>query len=132
MRIGTTKRKAVLGLCGVLLVMGAFGTVYGNAGYLAAFNTQYGTSLTALNSCNTCHTAPPALNPYGNDYRNSGFNFVSMEDVDSDGDCFANAVEISTGFLPGDPSNHPAATADTAPPTTVISNARPTSTRTDR
>ncbi len=116
-RFGERLRKDVMMIGSALLVTAAtVGLSYGNPGYLAAFNALYGTALTDKYSCQVCHTTPPALNPYGNDYLNSGHNFSAIEFLDSDGDGFTNIVEINAGTNPGDAASHPAAVADTTPP----------------
>jgi hypothetical protein len=88
---------------------------YGTGGYLSQFNTTYATSGTALDSCITCHTTPPALNPYGSAFA-VGHNFATIETRDSDGDTFTNIVEINARTFPGNAASKPAG-ADTTPPT---------------
>jgi hypothetical protein len=110
-------RKASLIVAAVLLATGPFAVAYASSGYLSAFNTQYGTSTTVLNSCNTCHTSPPTLNPYGTDYMNSGHDFVAIEGLDSDGDTYTNIVEITARTFPGNAASHPVAVVDSTAPT---------------
>ena len=81
--------------------------------YLDLFNTQYGTKGTKLDSCNVCHTTEPALNPYGTDYAANGYNFVSIEALDSDGDGYTNIDEINAGTFPGNKNSHPGSSAVT-------------------
>jgi len=110
------KRFITVFLTGALIV-GMIGISYSNPGYMSQFNTNYGTSGTALNSCSVCHTSPPTLNPYGNDWLNSAYNFAAIEGLDSDKDGFTNIVEIQARTFPGDAASHPAAAGDTTPPT---------------
>jgi len=70
--------------------------------------------------CAICHDGPPKRNPYGKDLKklvdgsSDGNLTVDMlrqvEALDSDGDGWTNGDEIKQGFLPGDPSSHPAGT----------------------
>ena len=113
------RRKFVGGLWILGLLAGFFGVSYASRGYLNDFNTRYGTSGTALNSCTLCHTGSPSnnnLNSYANDYVANGYNFAAIENLDSDGDGFSNIVEINARTFPGDPASRPAA-SDTTPPT---------------
>ncbi len=111
----TNRRKLVLA---AVFAVGCLATAYATSGLLTQFDTLYGTAGTVLDSCSTCHTSPPTLNPYGNDLANSGNNFQAIENLDSDGDGFTNLVEIRAGTNPGDPNSHPSVTGpDTVPPT---------------
>jgi hypothetical protein len=106
------------------------GIAFAVSSYLNAFNTRYGTSGTALNTCSLCHVnSPPdlALNPYGNDYSANNNDFAAIETLDSDGDGFSNLVEIQAGTFPGDPASRPAG-ADTTPPTVTAFSTPSTST----
>ena len=78
-------------------------------------------------SCNTCHVAPPRLNPYGQDVASflvpdedrplHADVFTSRleealraaEDLDSDGDGWTNLDEIASGSSPADPQSTPSA-----------------------
>jgi hypothetical protein len=50
---------------------------YGTGNYLSQFNTRYSTTGTALDTCITCHTTPPALNSYGSAFA-AGHNFATI------------------------------------------------------
>lgn len=115
----------LLGLCA--LTIGAGGTAYARSSYLSTFNSTYGTSGTALNSCNTCHGSggTSTFNPYGQAVRNGiGAGIApalsSVEAADSDGDGFTNIVEINARTFPGDAASKPASPppppSDTTPP----------------
>ncbi len=106
------------------------GIAFAVSSYLNAFNTRYGTSGTALDSCSLCHVnSPPdtVLNPYGNDYLTNNNDFAAIEALDSDGDGFNNLVEIQARTFPGDPTSRPAG-ADTTPPTVTAFSTPSTST----
>jgi hypothetical protein len=78
--------------------------------YLNSFNSLYGTSGSVLDECTLCHGAsksPDDLNPYGADFMNSGYNFVNIEPLDSDGDSHVNLDEITARTLPGDAASYP-------------------------
>lgn len=77
--------------------------------------------------CTTCHTVPPARNPFGADlearldggpFDAAGFldaaiaALPAMADLDSDGDGYPNLVELEGGYGPGDRDDHPADVAD--------------------
>jgi len=73
----------------------------------------------SLGSCQWCHYAfgydasgdiDATLNPYGRDYRNHGKSAAALsaiQDLDSDGDGYANADEIAAVRFPGDPLDDP-------------------------
>jgi hypothetical protein len=109
----------------------AYSNAYASSDYLSLFNSQYGTSGTALNSCSVCHSATPALNSYGNAYLNSGYNFAAIESQDSDGDTFTNIVEINARTFPGNAASYPIGSggpgaATLTSPSGAISDATPT------
>lgn len=80
----------------------------------------------SLPDCTYCHTAPPALNPFGQSLQSvllpleprplsdaayaEGLPFAlsEVESLDSDGDGFDNIEEFIAGSLPGDPNSVPA------------------------
>lgn len=66
---------------------------------------------TALDSCKTCHTKTPELNPYGEALKNSKIDFAAVEKLDSDGDKVSNLHEIHALTSPGDPADCSAITA---------------------
>jgi hypothetical protein len=84
--------------------------------FTAAYPKAKGTRLEA---CATCHVAPTsqlpnALNPYGAALKKAGFNFVTIEKLDSDLDGFANRKEIDLKSFPGDANDRPGARRDSA------------------
>lgn len=96
-------------------------------GILNDFTAAYpATTGTALDSCSTCHTSAPALNPYGSALRANGFNFGAIEGLDSDGDGFTNLQEIRALTLPGSASSRPT-TPTTTSTTTSTSTTSTTS-----
>jgi len=100
----------------ILLVLVLATVAWARPGYLSAFNTQYGTTGTKLDGCSTCHLPSFARNMYGADFEKalnvSGATestaLLAVESLDSDGDGVSNAIEISAGTFPGDPSDFPA------------------------
>jgi len=103
--------------CGALLMLVLVGSAWALSSYLATFNTTYGTTATALNTCVLCHPGGNTLvlNPYATDFAAAGHNFAAIENLDSDGDGFTNIQEINARTFPGDPTSFPA--GDTTPPT---------------
>lgn len=91
-------------------------SAYGN--YLDSFNLQYGTTGTALNTCNLCHPGgnTKSLNGYATAYRTAGYNFTAIQNADSDGDGFSNIAEINARTFPGDAASKPAAPTNTPVP----------------
>jgi hypothetical protein len=78
-----------------------------------------GGKTTTLGSCQWCHYSygynksgniDNTLNQYGRDYLNHGRNaaaITAIQDLDSDGDGYANRVEIVALRYPGDPGDDP-------------------------
>jgi len=107
---------AILGLTLGLSFLGA-GTAQAVSSFLNTFNSVYGTSGTALDSCFTCHTAinGTSFNSFGADFHddlgNAGFDAATalhdIEPLDSDGDSFTNIQEITARTLPGDANDFP-------------------------
>ena len=62
---------------------------------------------TRIDECNFCHASEFSRNPYGVDYANSGYDFVAIESLDSDGDGFTNIDEINRLSLPGQAEDRP-------------------------
>lgn len=113
-------RSKKIGIClglAVFLILGVAGISRAVDKYLMNFNAKYGTAATVLNTCNLCHVAagPPSTNPYGSDFAVSGYNFTTIEPLDSDGDGYTNIVEINARTFPGNPASHPTG-GDTTPP----------------
>ena len=113
----TTPVVTILGLVSILAVLSGFtGNVHASSGYLSTFNSTYGTSGTALDTCSLCHvTVPSPRNAFGSDFANNGHSFSTIANLDSDGDGATNIVEITARTFPGDPGSKPAA-SDTTPP----------------
>ena len=130
---GFARKKVATG-AGVLaivvgLLMASGGAVHAKSSYLSSFNSTYGTSGTALNSCNLCHPGGNTgqFTPYATDYRTNNHSFASIESLDSDGDGFSNLAEITARTFPGDPASKPATPpppppTDTTPPTVSSTN----------
>ncbi|MEW5746594.1 MAG: choice-of-anchor D domain-containing protein [Nitrospirota bacterium] len=93
-----------------MFVIAGAGIAHAKSSYMTTFNTTYGISNTVLNTCSVCHTAAPALNPYGTAFKNSGHVYSTIEPLDSDGDGFTTIVEINARTFPGDPASKPAST----------------------
>ena len=106
-------------VAGVLAMSG--GQAHAVSNYLTSFNSQYGTSGTALDTCNVCHTSVPSRNSYGAAFASNGHSFTAIANLDSDGDGFTNAAEITARTFPGDSGSKPAST-DTTPPTVSSTN----------
>ena len=71
------------------------------------YPTIDGTRLTSPDTCNVCHnTGQTTLNAYGSDYA-TDFDFVAIENIDSDNDEFVNVDEIELFFYPGNSVDHP-------------------------
>ncbi len=114
------KKIVGIGLLALAVFIGFSGTSFASSTYFNQFNTRYGTTGTALNTCSVCHTTAPDLNPYGNDFLASGHDFAAIETLDSDGDGFNNLAEIQARTFPGDPASKPAAADATAPTVTAF------------
>jgi len=119
-------RKKTMTWAGILaivagLLVASGGPVHAKSSYLSSFNSTYGTSGTALNSCNICHPGGNTgqFTSYGNAYRTTNRSFASIESLDSDGDGFTNIAEITARTFPGDAASKPATTPspDTTSPT---------------
>ncbi|MBI5904750.1 MAG: Ig-like domain-containing protein [Deltaproteobacteria bacterium] len=106
-----------------LLLVASGGKAHARSSYLSTFNTTYGTSGTALNSCSLCHPGGNTgqFNPFADAFRNNGHSFPAIESLDSDGDGFINSAEITARTFPGDPASKPGP-SDTTPPTVRSTN----------
>lgn len=96
----------------MLAVVALYGVPSASAygGYLNAFNQQYNTTGTQLDSCIICHAGQGgggAVNPYGKAFADAGNSFAAIESLDSDGDGFTNIAEINARTFPGDQNDHP-------------------------
>src|SRR5512147_333650 len=99
------KKRFILSFWFTVFGMGLFSVAYGVSSYKTQFNNFYAakgivTAGSAIDQCLLCHTtntnpSVSNLNPYGNAYVNSGYNFGTIESLDSDCDCFSNLAEIA-------------------------------------
>jgi hypothetical protein len=105
-----------------MLTLILIGSAFAGSGYLTSFNSQYGTSATALNTCALCHPAGGGndasnLNNFARNFATNGHVFnATLDNLDSDGDGFTNIAEINARTFPGDAASFPA-TGDTTAPT---------------
>jgi len=114
-------------LIGILCPM-IVGSVYATPTYYNQFTATYPGSATASFQCAICHNpalGSPGLSTlynYGTAFRNAGFNFKTIEPLDSDSDKSTNIVEINAGTNPSDPTSHPSSSgaADTTAPTVTV------------
>ena len=115
------RKKISMVLLVMIVALGLTNIAFASSSYLTQLNTKYGTTY----SCTVCHTAAPALNPFGADFvsravGNHTFN-STLENRDSDSDGSTNMAELSAGTLPGNPNSKPASppppASDTTPPT---------------
>jgi ASPM-SPD-2-Hydin domain-containing protein len=91
--------------------------------YLSSFNSTYGTSGTALDTCNLCHpNGTSSFNAYANDFSAANHAFKAIETVDSDRDGFTNVTEIKALSFPGDAKSVPATTPPPAAPKIAVSS----------
>jgi len=117
--------------------------------YLDAFNTEYGTANTRLDTCDICHVyGGDARNLYGQDVEIQLFGgattsmltagatstltinqaLTKIEPKDSDGDTYSNIDEIKALTSPGNPSDYPAPMSTPAPTLTPAPTSQPTTT----
>ena len=102
MRIDRTATS--LAAAALLAVVLAFaGDAHAVSRYLTDFNSTYGTTGTALDTCTVCHTSVPSRNSYGADFAANGHSFTAIANLDSDGDGATNGAEITARTFPGDP-----------------------------
>jgi hypothetical protein len=90
-----TRKKAVLFLLVNGIFAGMVGVAFGLSIYLSQFNTRYGTSGTALNTCLLCHTGYPSVSP-------SVDNLNSFGDVPVPGDYDGDGKMDLAVWRPGD------------------------------
>jgi hypothetical protein len=107
------KTNKILGIMLLLaFFVGCHTFAQASSGYLTTFNTRYGTSGTALNSCIICHTtasaSPSTRNSYGATFGSNAHSYPAIEALDSDNDTFTNLQEIQARTFPGNASSHPA------------------------
>ncbi|MDD5170642.1 MAG: hypothetical protein PHN75_17630 [Syntrophales bacterium] len=117
------KCSLAIGLC-FLMMFAMIGSAFAVDKYQKAFNTRYGKAGMTINNCMVCHPGGNGLivNAFAIDFANAGNNFAVIEHMDSDGDGYANIVEIYKETNPGDPESHPPAYApdNTAPKVTAF------------
>lgn len=89
------------------MTAGTFSIAYARSDFMEKFKDTYGTRGTPLDTCITCHSNVPNLNPYGEDFRDNGSDFDAIEQMDSDDDGFSNVTEINAKSLTGDPEDVP-------------------------
>jgi len=89
--------------------------------YFSSFRQNYDITGTKLDSCNACHTSGGGSprNPYGMAYSESGKDFASIGNLDSDNDGFTNLEEINGLTFPGDPNDYPQDISQTPSETAV-------------
>ena len=111
------RNKILIPLIFIALVAGTVSSVYATNTYMNTFNTTYGTSSTALNTCTLCHPSGTSThNAYSTAFRNASHNYRTIEGSDSDGDGYTNLAEINARTFPGNSASHPA-TGDATLPT---------------
>lgn len=102
------KTLLVTALSGVFIA--SFGTVaFAKEAVQQKFNTRYGTTGTALDTCLTCHVdiEGKTLDPYGKALKKYLSSFSKVESLDSDGDGYTNLQEITARTFPGKADSHP-------------------------
>ncbi len=128
---GFARKKAATWIGALAIVAGVLAMFGGQAhavsSYLTSFNSQYGTSGTALDTCNVCHTSPPSRNSYGAAFASNGHSFTAIANLDSDGDGFTNIAEITARTFPGDANSKPAVTPPPPPTDTTTPTVSSTS-----
>ncbi len=103
----------VLLACAVIML--ATASAYAVPGYLTSFEGAYPAAAgSRIDACQLCHVnANPysgsARNAYGSAYSGNGYNFKTIEPLDSDGDGYTNLAEITALTFPGNAADHPVA-----------------------
>ncbi len=73
--------------------------------YMNNFGSTYSAIVgTQIDSCGVCHYdfgGGGARNWYGQDFENNNYDFVAIEELDSDVDGYSNSEETETFFMPG-------------------------------
>jgi len=103
---------ASLALC--LLSISA-GQVFAFGGIANSWRQQYPDVCPDLKAasqdCSLCHFPDDSFNPYGKAVKDANYNFLAIENDDSDGDGRTNGQEINLDCtLPGDAGSVPAKT----------------------
>ncbi len=108
-------RHVLFGVLLITVILASVQVATAFSSYKSAFNTQYSTTGTRLDTCGVCHNNPSgggSLNSYGSAFAaQSGTPaqaFTNIEPLDSDGDGYSNIAEIIARTMPGDPNDHPA------------------------
>ena len=113
------RNKMVIPLIFISLVVCAVSSVYARDSYMNTFNTTYGTSSTALNTCTLCHpSGTSSHNAYSTAFRNADRSYSAIENSDSDNDGFTNIVEIQARTFPGNSASRPSSGDATLPTVT--------------
>jgi hypothetical protein len=121
------KSATVVGLVAMLSLV-VVGSVYATPMYYSQFTMAYPTSGTSSFGCAICHNpalGSPGLSTlynYGLAFKNAGFNFKTIEPLDSDSDGTTNIAEITAGTNPSDPTSTPATSSATPSRIGVFSN----------
>jgi len=110
-----TKIRLFLLLC---FIIGTLTFAFAKGSFLNSFNSLYGTTGTALDTCELCHPGgnTKQYTVYADAYLLNGKDFTAIENIDSDGDGFNNLEEIQALTFPGDPGSFPTSSSDTKPP----------------
>jgi hypothetical protein len=109
-----------------LAIFSSFDTALASDSYLVDINNAYGRLKNALGTdytCKVCHTTdnpgPSTRNPFGTAWASTGGHLIpinaTLAALDTDGDGFSNAAELSAGKYPGDANSKPSGGDTTAP-----------------
>lgn len=113
------RRTSIIILSAAVVLAASVTGAQANSTWSNAFGAAYpAADGSRIDTCALCHTAAPALNPYGASYAIFGHSFTAVAAGDADGDGFSNAVEIAALSFPGDSTDRPAPSGpDTTAPT---------------
>ncbi len=113
--------KLAIGLFVAVIVLIGATMAAARPAYFSSFRQNYDITGTKLDSCNACHTSGGGSprNPYGMAYSESGKDFASIGNLDSDNDGFTNLEEINGLTFPGDPNDYPQDISQTPSETAV-------------